>query len=94
MYDDDPWAEQEAIEQERFDADLEQAEMERAGAAIWAAKQRGICTHSGAVSYLDPPLYPEQVGLRPGQLRCTDGCNRLFDSEEDWFAAMEEAIYG
>ena len=93
MFDDDYGAEMEAIEAERFDADLEQYEMERVGAAIAAARRAGRCTHGSAVGYLAKPVYEEQRGLRKGQVRCFD-CKAVFDSDEEWHAAMEEAIYG
>lgn len=92
MYDDDFGSEMEAIEQERFDADVLQAEMNRRGNHLAALEKRGICTHSSAAGYRNPPIYPEQKGLKPGQLRCTkgtNGCKRVFDSDEDWHAEME-----
>jgi hypothetical protein len=94
VYDDDFGAEMEAIETARMDADLAQAEMERAGNAFHAARKAGRCVHGGAVGYLPDPVYPEQVGLKPGQLRCTDGCGAVFASDEDWLAAIDQAVYG
>ena len=90
----DPWAEVEAMEQERLDADLEQAEMYRQGAALEAARKAGRCCHQGAVGYIGQVVYPEQEGLEPGQLRCTDGCGQVFASDEDWWQAMHDAIEG
>lgn len=87
----DPWAEQEALENERMEADMEQAEMERFGNAIAAAERAGRCTHGSTVGYREPPVYPEQVGLKPGQSRCND-CKRVFESDDDWMAAINEAV--
>jgi hypothetical protein len=95
MFDDDFGTEMEAIETERLDADIEQYEMEAAGDAIARAERAGICTHGSAAGYHYPPIYPEQEGLQPGQLRCTKhtgGCQRVFASDEDWYAAMDEAV--
>ena len=93
-YDEDPWADVEALENERFEADLEQAEMVRAGNAFAAAQRAGRCTHGSSVSYRSPVVYPEQEGLRPGQSRCTAGCKRVFESDEDWHAAIAAAVEG
>jgi hypothetical protein len=93
MFDDDPGMDEEARWLERVDADLEMAEMAAAGNALHAARKAGRCVHAGAVGYLPDPVYPEQVGLKPGQLRCTDGCGQVFASDEDWLAAMDAAIY-
>lgn len=94
----DPGAEEEARQLAAYDADLELAEGAAMGDAIHAARQRGVCPHQSAVAYRKPPAYPAQEGLRPGQLRCTDpdpgGCGRVFDSDEDWVAAMDAAARG
>lgn len=74
------------------DADIEQAEFEAEGNRIAALRRRGVCTHDSGVSYRDPAVYPEQEGLKPGQLRCTDGCGRVFNSEADWHDARNEAL--
>jgi hypothetical protein len=95
MFDDDYGAEMEAIEAERLDADIEQAQMTAVGNAIYRAEQRGICTHGSVTGYINPPVYPEQAGLKPGQMICTKGtagCARVFNSDEEWYAAMDEAI--
>lgn len=76
------------------DADIEQAEMERAGNAIHAARKAGRCTHQSAVGFSGTVYYPEQEGLKIGQLRCTEGCGTVFDSDEDWDDARDEAVYG
>lgn len=74
------------------DADFEMREMEEIGDAIAAARKAGRCTHGSAVGYLPVPAYPEQEGLTPGQLRCTQGCGEVFESDQDWYDAMNEAI--
>lgn len=98
MYrDDDPWADVEAQESERFDADMQMAEMTAVGNAMHRAQKRGICTHGSVVGYRVPACYPEQAGLKPGQSRCTEGtggCDRVFESDEDWYAAMDAALEG
>ncbi len=73
------------------DADIEQAEWEREACQSHAARLRGICQHNSAVSYRVPVVYPEQVGLRPGEMRCTEGCKRVFGSDEEWVDAMRDA---
>lgn len=91
-YDDDPGIDLEAIETQRRDADLEQAAMEREGNRLDALRDKGICTHSSGVGYLKTPVYPEQVGLKPGQIRCTEGtggCTFVADNDEEWCAAQE-----
>jgi len=93
-WDTDPWMEIEALETERWEADMEQAEMVRAGNAIARARKAGICCHTSAVGYLASPVYPEQEGLRPGQSRCTEGCGRVFGSDQEWYAAMDAAVSG
>jgi hypothetical protein len=89
--DEDAWAEDEAAELGRLDADLEMAEMDAAGDAIAAARKTGRCLHMSAQGYLPG----EDRGIRPGQLRCTDGgrgCGAVFQGDEDWYAAMDEAV--
>lgn len=99
--DEDPWAEEEAAQAERMDAamaaDEEIAEMEAAGNAIAAARRAGKCAHQGAVGYSGGERTAQQEGLKPGQLRCNDGgkgCGRVFGSDEGWYEAMDEAMYG
>lgn len=82
----------EAFLDERFEADLLQAELERGGRAMGRARRRGICSHGSVVGYVGTVIYPEQEGLKPGQSRCTAGCGRVFDSDEEWLAAMHEVI--
>jgi hypothetical protein len=93
-YDEDPWADAEALENERFEADVAQADMEAEGARIARARRAGVCTHGSAVGYRQPPAYPEQAGLEPGQVRCTAGCGRVFDADADWHQAMADAVSG
>ena len=88
---DDFGAEVEAAELASLDVDLEMAEMSASAAVGHAARAAGRCAHWGAVGYLPKPVYPAQQGLRPGELRCTDGCGRVFASDEQWYAAMEDA---
>jgi hypothetical protein len=73
------------------DADIEMAEMAAIGAAINSAHRRGVCTHGSAVGYHVKLYYPEQHGLRPGQLRCRV-CKEIFADDEDWHAAIDEAL--
>jgi hypothetical protein len=93
--DEDPWADVEALENERHEADHQQAEMTAVGNAIHRAEKAGICTHGSTVGYLRPAVYPEQNELAPGQSMCTKGtggCRRIFESDADWYAAMDAAI--
>lgn len=77
------------------DADIEQAEWEAEGRALHAAQKAGRCCHTSTVGYSGRSARrPEQEGLRIGQQRCTEGCGRVFDSDEEWADAMEEAIHG
>lgn len=77
------------------DADIEKWEMEQVGNAIHKLEAAGICTHQSAVgvSASGEIFYPEQVGLKRGQLRC-HGCKEVFDSDEDWDYARHYAIEG
>ena len=94
MYDTDPGMEAEALEQERFEADLLQASYEREGRAWAAARRAGRCTHGSVTGYHNPPIYPEQEGLQPGQMVCTAGCDSVFNSDEEWHAATQAAVRG
>ncbi|MCF6467298.1 hypothetical protein FAF44_02575 [Nonomuraea sp. MG754425] len=89
---DDYGTDTEAIETLQRDADLEQTAMEREGNRLAALRAKGICTHSSGVMYRDPPVYPEQAGLRPGQTRCTEGtggCTFVANSDEEWNATQD-----
>lgn len=74
------------------DADFEQAELYRRGRLASLRRKQGICTHDSVVGYLAQPIYPEQIGLKPGQERCTSGCGRIFESRDAWLDAMHEAL--
>jgi len=78
------------------DADIEMAEYAREARAIDIARSRGECVHSSVVgrSSTGEVYYPEQVGLAPGQFRCTDGCGRLFEDEAAHNRAIWEVIWG
>jgi hypothetical protein len=95
-YDNDTWADVEAAEDGRRDVDLEMAEMHAAGDALHAARAAGRCVHASAVGYISPPVYPEQRGLHPGQVKADGrrGCGAVFGSDEEWYAAMDDAIEG
>lgn len=67
------------------DADIEQAAWEALGARIHALQQDGVCIHGSAIGAGGDP---DLIG---GQLRCTDGCGRVFGSEEEWLDALAEA---
>jgi hypothetical protein len=94
MYGDDPGADFEALQDERYEADCQQYEMEQVGRAIRRAEKAGRCCHGSVVGYLSPPIYPEQKGLNPGECKCTAGCGQVFTSDQDWHAAMDAAIAG
>lgn len=88
MYDTDPGMELEAIENERFEADLQQAEWEREGRRLEALRAQGVCTHGSWVGFAINPdtgqvYYPEQEGLVGDQVRCTAGCGQVFASNEE-----------
>jgi len=77
-------AEFEEIADRRAAADAEMAEMDEQGDAIARAERAGICTH-GSVS----------AGPKTGQLRCTKntgGCAAVFDSDDEWYRAMDAAV--
>lgn len=97
-WDTDPMMELEALEDERRDADMEQAEWERQGRLFDRAQKAGRCTHSSGAGYVAGKVfYPEQEGLKPGQIACTEhtnGCNAIFNSDEEKAAATEAALNG
>lgn len=88
-HDDDQWADVEALESEQLDADLLQSQLDRAGNAAARARKAGRCTHGSVDGYRSG-----QPGLRPGQSRCADGCERVFASDKAWYAAMAAAVRG
>jgi hypothetical protein len=71
------------------DADLEMAEMTLYAARIGAARYAGRCPHQGAAGAGNPT---HGAGLTGDQLRCTDGCRRVFADDDAWQAAIEEAL--
>ncbi|MGW1562757.1 hypothetical protein ACWCQ1_40595 [Streptomyces sp. NPDC002144] len=74
----------------QWDVDLIQAEMEAAARRLAAHEEAGFCTHQSAVGCIPDPVYEEQIGLTPGQLRCTAGCGTVFESDEAWEAASSD----
>lgn len=78
------WYDEEAVYQ---DADIEQMEMEEESNRLWALRAQGICIHGSAVGFSGEVHYPEQEGLKIGQLRCTDGCGTIFNDDEEWYEA-------
>lgn len=80
MYDYDP----EAVIQ---DADIELAEMRRVAYQVDRLRKKGICCHTSSigVSATGEIFHPEQVGLKPGQQKCTDICGRVFESDEEMY---------
>lgn len=79
------------------DADIQMAEMEAVGNRFHYWQRRGVCQHGSAAGYLADPCYPEQIGLKPGQVACTEhtsGCNAVFDSDDEWYEAMDAASDG
>ena len=93
-YDEDPWADVEAMETARMDVDLEMAEMAAAGDATAAARRAGRCPHMSSVGYSGGPHRAEQEGMKRGQVRCTDKCGQTFGSNDEWYAAMDAAMEG
>ena len=89
--DDDPYYDLDVIPGFR-DADIEMAEAARYADRIEALRKRGVCGHGSAVAGLasGEVFYPEQEGLKPGQVACTEhtgGCVAVFDSDDAWDAA-------
>lgn len=76
------------------DADVATAEMNAWATKAYAAEKAGRCTHGSVAGYRVPAVYPEQVGLKPGQSRCMDGCGQVFESDEHWWAEVESAVEG
>lgn len=76
------------------DADLEQAQWTAEANRLHALRNQGVCTHSSSVSLPDSGeiFYPEQEGLKPGEVACTEhtgGCTAVFPSQDAWFEAMQ-----
>lgn len=75
------------------DADIEQAQFERAGARLRVLKRRGICAH-GWVCGLGAdgkPHYPEAEGLTGAEVRCRD-CGKVFADDDAWHEARESVL--
>ncbi|MEV6527382.1 hypothetical protein AB0M43_36210 [Longispora sp. NPDC051575] len=72
------------------DSDIQQADLDVAGDRIHRLRRSGWCAHPRAVSYLDVPVYVEQQGLRPGQVRCTTGCRTVFADDAAWIRAQND----
>ena len=77
------------------EADILMAEYAAEAADFQAARDAGRCTHNSTVGLPDSGkvYYPEQEGLKPGQVACTSGCGEVFDDEDDWYDAMMAAVY-
>jgi hypothetical protein len=71
--------EQEALEDERRDADREQAELEATGRLIARLAKKGICVHGWRQNY--HPTTPDAKGLLPGQTKCLH-CGKVGTPEE------------
>lgn len=72
---------QEAIDAERFDADMEQAELERRGNRIAELRRKGICVHGWVQG---------TPGVDNGPVRCLEeGCGESWDSETAYENARE-----
>ena len=56
------------------------------------AMEQGICFHDSWMGLaIDGTIYyPEQSLLKPGQVICTDGCKRIFDTEDDLLEQQRE----
>lgn len=91
---DDYGSEMEAIESERLDADLLQAQYVAESNECERLRRRGICQHTSVVGLpADGSIYyAEQRGLKPGMVACTEhtnGCNAVFP--DDQWGAMRLA---
>ncbi|MEU6778647.1 hypothetical protein ABZ912_05545 [Nonomuraea angiospora] len=91
MFDDDFGAEMEAIESARLDANLEQADMDAAGDALYAAcDEMGICLHGVVLVVKEIPV------ATPHRYRCKF-CREVATQEElntsrtASYARLEEA---
>jgi len=82
------------------DADIEMAEYAREARRDASLRNLGVCLHSSVVGSGNGsgPLpgglyYAEQEGLTGTQVRCTDTCGEVFDSDEAWDDATREARF-
>ena len=68
------------------DADFEMRDLEAAAARDTALKARGICTHGWVQG---------TPGRQTGPVRCLEeGCGKVFESDEAWLDARDEALHG
>ena len=82
------------------DADIEQAEWYDEGRRMELARAAGRCMHQSWVGMNHDgkgPLeggnyYSVQIGLSTGQVVCTEGCGRVFDSEDDLYSAHSRGL--
>lgn len=74
------------------DDDVEMAIMEEEARYRHSLEARGICLHGSSVGLPASRQisHPGQVGLKPGQVRCTAGCGRVFNSDEEWYEALND----
>lgn len=83
----DPGMEQEALEQERFEADMEMAQLEAIGRRNDALRKRGICPHSYRTgrNAWNHTIYPQVAALSIGDELCND-CGVVIprDSPDNW----------
>lgn len=78
LYGEDPWADVEALEASRYDADAEMAEMTVVADALYAAERRGVCPHWSL----------------QGRTCINPACGRTFGSDEEWAAAQDAIASG
>ncbi|MGP3776988.1 hypothetical protein ACTWJ8_39765 (plasmid) [Streptomyces sp. SDT5-1] len=80
----------EAAHERAREVDADADAMDRHADELHAHEARGFCSHFGTVGYLPTPVYAEQVGLKPGEHRCTGGCRTVFPSEAAWIKASTD----
>lgn len=71
------------------DADFEMRELEELGNRAHWLRTHGKCPHGSWVGY--HPEYPER-NLSANEVRCTDGCNKVFLSEDEILDAHREVM--
>lgn len=74
------------------DADIEMAGYAAEANRLNRLRASGVCIHASACALPESGeiYYTEQVGLKPGQMACTEhtnGCTAVFDTEDEWHAA-------
>lgn len=74
------------------DDDIEMAILEEEARYRQALEAKGICLHGRVIGIPESGQisHPEQVGLKRGQVRCTAGCGRVFNSDEEWYEALDD----